>query len=357
LFVLSNFLGFGIIILFTRLLFLLLSVYMKKGNRFKKKVVVLGYNDLSKKLVSYFMATDQLYMEGYFEDAHEVHELSTFPILGNRKDCVNYAISHEVDEIYSTIAPETNKYVYDMAQVAETNMIRFKFVPDFQLFVNRNTHIDFINDIPILSLRSEPLDDITARIKKRVFDIVFSLLVTVLLLSWLVPLMAILIKLSSKGPVFFVQLRSGRDNKSFNCYKFRTLRVNREADTKQVTQNDNRITKLGAFLRKTNIDELPQFFNVIIGNMSVVGPRPHMLRHTEDYSRVLNEYMIRHFVKPGVTGWAQVNGFRGEIREKEQLRKRIEHDIFYLENWNLWFDLRVIFLTIWVTIKGDKNAY
>jgi putative colanic acid biosynthesis UDP-glucose lipid carrier transferase len=244
-----------------------------------------------------------------------------------------------------------------MAQVAETNMIRFKFVPDFQLFVNRNTHIDFINDIPILSLRSEPLDDITARIKKRVFDIVFSLLVTVLLLSWLVPLMAILIKLSSKGPVFFVQLRSGRDNKSFNCYKFRTLRVNREADTKQVTQNDNRITKLGAFLRKTNIDELPQFFNVIIGNMSVVGPRPHMLRHTEDYSRVLNEYMIRHFVKPGVTGWAQVNGFRGEIREKEQLRKRIEHDIFYLENWNLWFDLRVIFLTIWVTIKGDKNAY
>ena len=169
--------------------------------------------------------------------------------------------------------------------------------------------------------------------------------------------MAILIKLSSRGPVFFVQLRSGRDNQSFKCYKFRTLRVNREADTKQVTQNDNRITRLGAFLRKTNIDELPQFFNVILGNMSVVGPRPHMLRHTEDYSRVLTEYMIRHFVKPGVTGWAQVNGFRGEIKEKEQLRKRIEYDIFYLENWNLWFDLRVIFLTVWVTIKGDKNAY
>ncbi len=357
LFIISNFVGFGIIILFTRLLFLLLSVYMKKGNRFKKRVVVLGYNDLSKKLVGHFMASDQLWMEGYFEDPQEVHELSNYPILGNRKECVAYAIEHEVDEIYSTVSPESNKYVYDMAQVAETNMIRFKFVPDFQLFVNRNTHIDFINDIPILSLRSEPLDDITARIKKRVFDIVFSLLVIVLLLSWLVPLMAILIKLSSRGPVFFVQLRSGRDNQSFKCYKFRTLRVNREADTKQVTQNDNRITRLGAFLRKTNIDELPQFFNVILGNMSVVGPRPHMLRHTEDYSRVLTEYMIRHFVKPGVTGWAQVNGFRGEIKEKEQLRKRIEYDIFYLENWNLWFDLRVIFLTVWVTIKGDKNAY
>ena len=165
LFVISNFVGFGIIILFTRLLFLLLSVYMKKGNRFKKRVVVLGYNDLSKKLVGHFMASDQLWMEGYFEDPQEVHELSNYPILGNRKECVAYAIEHEVDEIYSTVSPESNKYVYDMAQVAETNMIRFKFVPDFQLFVNRNTHIDFINDIPILSLRSEPLDDITARIK------------------------------------------------------------------------------------------------------------------------------------------------------------------------------------------------
>ena len=154
-----------------------------------------------------------------------------------------------------------------------------------------------------------------------------------------------------------MQLRSGRDNKAFPCYKFRTLKVNKEADTKQVTLNDTRITRLGKFLRKTNLDELPQFFNVFVGSMSVVGPRPHMLRHTEDFSRILNEYMIRHFVKPGVTGWAQVHGFRGEIKQKDQLRKRIEHDIWYLENWSLWLDLRIIFLTIYVTIKGDKNAY
>ena len=169
--------------------------------------------------------------------------------------------------------------------------------------------------------------------------------------------MAIIIKLSSRGPVFFVQLRSGRDNKSFRCFKFRTLRVNKEADSKQVTANDSRITRVGSFMRKTNLDELPQFFNVLLGNMSVVGPRPHMLKHTEDYSKILNEYMIRHFVKPGVTGWAQVHGFRGEIKVKEQLRKRIEHDIWYLENWSIWLDLRIIFLTIYVTIKGDKNAY
>lgn len=358
LFVLVNLLGFGLIILFTRLLFMLLTFFLKRGNKFNKKVIVLGYNDLSKRLVSHFLLNNQnLSVEGYFEDPHEVHELSIFPILGNRKDCISYAIDNDIDEIYSTISPESNAYVYDLAQAAETNMIRFKFVPDFHLFVNRNIHIDFVDDIPILSLRSEPLDDITARIKKRLFDIVFSFFVITLILSWLVPLMAILIKLNSKGPVFFVQLRSGRDNKAFPCYKFRTLKVNKEADTKQVTLNDTRITRLGKFLRKTNLDELPQFFNVFVGSMSVVGPRPHMLRHTEDFSRILNEYMIRHFVKPGVTGWAQVHGFRGEIKQKDQLRKRIEHDIWYLENWSLWLDLRIIFLTIYVTVKGDKNAY
>ncbi len=358
LFVGMNFMGLGLTILITRLLFLLFAFYLKKGNRFNKKVIVLGYNDLSKRLVSHFLLNNQrLSMEGYFEDTQEVNELSVFPILGNRRDCISYAIDNEIDEIYSTISPETNTYVYDLAQAAESNMIRFKFVPDFHLFVNRNIHIDFVDDIPILSLRSEPLDDITARIKKRVFDITFSFLVITLVLSWLVPLMAILIKLNSRGPVFFIQSRSGRSNKPFKCYKFRTLRVNQEADTKQVTLNDNRITRLGRFLRKSNIDELPQFINVFLGNMSVVGPRPHMLKHTEDYSRVLNEYMIRHFVKPGVTGWAQVHGFRGEIKRKEQLRKRIEHDIWYLENWSLWLDLRIIFLTIYVTFKGDKNAY
>ncbi len=358
LFVVMNFIGFGITIFVTRLLFLLFAFYLRKGNKFNKKVIVLGYNTLSKKLVSHFLLNNQnMSVEGYFEDTNEVNELSIFPILGNRRDCISYAIDNKIDEIYSTISPESNTYVYDLAQAAETNMIRFKFVPDFHLFVNRTIHIDFVEDIPILSLRSEPLDDIAARIKKRLFDIIFSFLVVTLLLSWLMPLIAILIKLNSRGPVFFVQMRSGRSNKPFRCFKFRTLRVNKEADSKQVTMNDVRITRLGRFLRKTNLDELPQFFNVLIGNMSVVGPRPHMLRHTEDYSRVLNEYMIRHFVKPGVTGWAQVNGFRGEIKIKEQLRKRIEHDIWYLENWRLWLDLRIVFLTVYVTIKGDKNAY
>jgi putative colanic acid biosynthesis UDP-glucose lipid carrier transferase len=217
--------------------------------------------------------------------------------------------------------------------------------------------LDFVNDIPVLSLRKEPLEDTGSKIKKRVLDILFSTLIIVFILSWLVPLMALLIKLNSKGPVFFIQLRSGKNNQPFRCLKFRSLKVNDEANSKQVTKNDSRMTPLGRFLRKSNIDELPQFFNVFLGDMSIVGPRPHMLKHTTDFTNMYKQYMIRHFIKPGLTGWAQIHGFRGEIRDPELLRKRIEHDIWYLENWSLWLDVKIILLTVYVTIRGDKNAY
>jgi putative colanic acid biosynthesis UDP-glucose lipid carrier transferase len=286
-----------------------------------------------------------------------VDELSALPIIGDIDECVSYAVKNNINEIYSTISPERNSSIYEMAHIAEKSLIRFRFVPDFKLYVNRKTHMEYLEELPILSLRSEPLEDVTNSVKKRFFDIVFSLLVIVFLLSWLVPILALLIKLNSKGPVFFVQMRSGKDNKQFRCFKFRSLSVNGDAHTRQVTKNDTRITPLGKFLRKSNLDELPQFFNVLMGDMSVVGPRPHMLLHTETFSKLMEEYMIRHFVKPGVTGWAQVNGFRGEIKQPEQLRKRIEHDIWYMENWSLWLDLKVIFLTVYRTVKGDKNAY
>jgi putative colanic acid biosynthesis UDP-glucose lipid carrier transferase len=230
-------------------------------------------------------------------------------------------------------------------------------VPDLKLFVNRALHFNYLEDIPILSLRPEPLQDVAGQIKKRLFDIVFSLLVILLLLSWLVPILAILITLDSKGPVFFVQTRSGKNNRPFRCYKFRSLHVNNDADSRQVTKNDNRFTRLGRFLRRTNIDELPQFFNTLFGSMSVVGPRPHMLKHTELYSGLLNEYMVRHFIKPGITGWAQVNGFRGETKTVTHMQKRVEHDIWYMENWSLWLDFKIIILTAFNAIKGEKNAF
>jgi putative colanic acid biosysnthesis UDP-glucose lipid carrier transferase len=358
LFLSLDFLSIGLMLLITRLLFMLTGSYLRKKHQHMKKIVVLGYNDLSKQLVNHFLLLQKpVAIEGYFENYEDVHELSYFPILGMRFDCIPYAIKNHITEIYSTLSPEDNSYMYELAKTAEKNMIRFKFIPDFRIFVHSKFHIDFVEEIPVLSLRPEPMEDMAALIQKRLFDIIFSSLVIIGLLSWLLPLLAILIKINSKGPVFFVQLRSGKNNLPFKCFKFRSLIVNSDCDSKQVTKNDSRYTKLGKFLRKTNLDELPQFINVLLNDMSVVGPRPHMLQHTKDFSKVSNLYMVRHFAKPGVTGWAQVNGFRGEIKKEEHLSKRIEHDIWYLEHWSLWLDIRIVFQTIFLSLKVDKNAY
>jgi putative colanic acid biosynthesis UDP-glucose lipid carrier transferase len=206
-------------------------------------------------------------------------------------------------------------------------------------------------------LRSEPLDDVGNRLNKRLFDIVVSSLVTILILSWMVPLLGLLIKLESRGPIFFVQKRSGKDNKPFGCLKFRSMRVNADADKVQAVRNDARITRLGRFLRKTNLDEFPQFLNVLMGDMSVVGPRPHMLKHTDDYSKLINQYMVRQFLKPGITGWAQVNGYRGETKTVDQMKARVEYDLWYMENWSVWLDTRIMFLTVYNIFKGEENAF
>ncbi len=357
-FILVSFFGFSSTLITIRLLLVGVSFYANRIGKIGKKIVILGYNDVAKRLAYSFSTQNSIStVEGYFEDREIVDELSLLPIIGNINECLAYAIDNNINEIYSTISPERNAYIYEMAHKAERSLIRFKFVPDFKLYVNRNTHMEYIDQFPVLSLRPEPLEDITNSIKKRLFDIIFSLIVVVLLLSWMVPLLAILIKLNSRGPVFFTQWRSGKDNKKFLCYKFRTLSVNGDAHIRQVTKDDSRLTGLGRFLRKTNLDEFPQFFNVLKGDMSVVGPRPHMLLHTENFSKVMGEYMVRHFVKPGVTGWAQVNGYRGEIKEEGQLRNRIECDIWYMENWSLWLDAKITWLTIYRTIKGDTNAY
>lgn len=357
-YIISSIALFGLLTLINRILFNVLVMALRSRFRMEKKVVILGYNDISKRLIRYFRSESKLVkVSGCFEDKERVNELSDFPILGGLQDCLEYVKTNNIAEIYSTLAPEKYPYLYDLAKEADKLFVHFKFVPDYNVFVNRNIYVDFVDNIPVLSLRSEPLEDTGNRIKKRLFDIAFSLFVIIFILSWLVPIVAILIKLDSRGPVFFIQQRSGKNNRPFACIKFRSLRVNDESDTKQVTRNDRRITFFGRFLRKSNIDELPQFFNVLIGDMSVVGPRPHMLKHTEDFSNIYKKYMIRHFVKPGLTGWAQVHGFRGEITNNELLRRRIEYDLWYLENWTIFMDVKIIFMTIMVTIRGDERAY
>jgi len=193
------------------------------------------------------------------------------------------------------------------------------------------------------------------RTLKRLFDILFSLAVIIFILSWLLPILVILIKLESPGPGIFKQERSGRNNKPFWCYKFRSMRVNNIQS--QATKGDLRTTRIGAFMRRTSLDELPQFLNVLFGEMSIVGPRPHMLKHTEEYSLVIDQYMDRHFLKPGITGWAQINGYRGEIKDHEQILGRVEHDIWYIENWTITGDIKIIIKTFIKVVKGDENAY
>jgi putative colanic acid biosynthesis UDP-glucose lipid carrier transferase len=350
--------GFATLLLFNRIIFNALVILLRSKFKLAKNVVVLGYNQVSIRLIEYFQNEAKLVrLAGCFDDTDRIKNSTLLPVFTNLLDCMAFVKENEVTEIYSTLVPEQYPYLFELAKEAEQQYVYFKFVPDYHIFVNRNIYVDFLNDIPVLSLRKEPLEDTGNRIKKRLVDLILSTLVIILILSWLVPLLAILIKLNSKGPVFFIQLRSGKNNQPFRCLKFRSLRVNSESDSKQVSRDDNRITSLGRIMRKTNIDELPQFFNIFLGDMSVVGPRPHMLKHTEDFSVLYREYMIRHFVKPGLTGWAQVNGYRGEIKDNELLRKRVEFDTWYIENWSIYLDLRIIVLTVLVTFKGDKNAF
>jgi len=355
LFVLIMFVLFFLLLLISRTILLGIS-YFEKQYTIEKKVILIGCNDSSKRLIEHLKPFKERKIYGCFHSAEEVNFFKDIPSLGNVKEAVNYAVNNNIAEIYSTISPEKEPVLYELAEEAEKNFIRFKFVPDFGIFVNRRMHVELERDLLFLSTRPDPLEDKQEKIKKRLLDIVFSITVMILILWWLIPIIAFLIKLESKGPVFFKQLRSGKNNKPFTCYKFRTLKINTSSDNKQVTKNDNRFTYIGKFLRKTNIDELPQFLNVLENTMSVVGPRPHMLLHTEEFGKISEHYMARHYLKPGITGWAQINGYRGEIKSKDLLLKRIEHDIWYMENWSMWLDLRIILLTALKVIVWDKNA-
>jgi putative colanic acid biosynthesis UDP-glucose lipid carrier transferase len=357
-FIMSSMIAFGTGLLGNRFLYLGIKKYFKNSHYLVKKVIILGYNDTAKKLAKYFEEDGiNTQLIGFIEDDKNVHELSHYPIITDVSKALQVAKEFDVAEIFSTITPEQNKDIYELMYHSEKECIRFKIVPNLSVFITRDVHIEYFGELPILSLRSEPLDDVGNRIKKRVLDITVSLLVTVFILSWLVPILGLLILLESKGPIFFSQLRTGKNKKSFYCYKFRSMRMNRDADLKQATANDSRVTKIGKFMRRTSLDEFPQFFNVLKGNMSLVGPRPHMLKHTNDYSKVVDEYMIRQFLKPGITGWAQVNGYRGEITNPDQIKMRVNKDLWYLENWSLWLDIQVLFLTIYHIFKGDKNAF
>ena len=209
----------------------------------------------------------------------------------------------------------------------------------------------------VLNVKKLPFEFNENYFVKRVFDICFSFLVCLFILSWLIPLLSFLIKIESKGPVIFSQKREGLDGEKFVCYKFRSMRLNTMSDKVHAVENDIRVTKIGSFIRKTSIDELPQFLNVLIGNMSVVGPRPHIPSLSSEYQKDVDDYFKRHAVKPGITGLAQVSGYRGEIKKRSDIKNRVRLDIFYIENWSFLLDVKIILMTVFNVFKGEENAY
>ena len=334
--------------------------YRARGGNYRR-IIVIGANRASMQFVQEIEEHNEFGYKfmGYFDN--DPISCLKDKVKGGFDDVKWYCFENHIDEIYCAMMPSKNEdLINSLMSFADDNLIRFRIIPEFTDYLNRRFKrviIEYYGNMPVLTTRPEPLDNLYNRLMKRGFDIVFSLTFLILIGSWLFPLLAIAAKLSSRGPVFFMQQRSGERNREFLCYKFRTMKVNEEADTKQATKDDPRITKVGKFLRKSNLDELPQFINVLLGDMSVVGPRPHMLKHTEEYSKIVNSFMVRHFVKPGITGAAQANGYRGDTTDPKLMEKRVQYDVWYLENWSFWLDIKIVFLTVWSMVKGNENAF
>lgn len=345
--------SFGLISIFKFLLFYYLKKYrIITGSNFRNAVII-GHTAEAIKLKELFETRNDYGYRflGYFSDK-KTHE----DILGKIEELKTYVIEKKVDEIYCSLSEISNTQLKDLVDFADENEKTIKFIPDTKEIFAKNLKVDYYEMFPVLSMQITSLHDPVTKAFKRIFDIVFSLLVIVFVLSWLVPIIALLIKIESKGTVFFRQGRPGLDEKEFFCYKFRSMKFNITTE-KEASRNDPRITKMGKFIRKTSIDELPQFLNVLLGDMSVVGPRPHLWSQNKAYGNRIKRYMVRHYVKPGITGLAQVKGFRGEIENDEDMINRIKQDVFYIENWSILLDVKIIFQTVVNIFKGEEKAY
>ena len=341
---------FLFITIFKFTIYYLLQRYRVSFGGNYRKTVIFGLNKKTIALETFFNKNPEYgYLHGKTFDFKEEGM--------SLQRCFNYIKENDIDEIYCSISELNNSQISEVVDYADNNLKILKFLPDSKEIYSKKLKYEYYDYIPILRLRNIPLEDSINMVLKRTFDIIFSSLVIIFILSWLTPLIAILIKLESKGPVFFKQSRNGFNYKEFDCYKFRSMMPNKGAHLHQATRGDQRVTKVGKFIRKTSIDELPQFFNVLFGDMSVVGPRPHMVSHTDMYAKKIDKFMVRHFVKPGITGLAQISGFRGEVETDKDIIGRVKYDIFYIENWSLLLDIKIVFQTFLNAVKGEEKAY
>jgi len=337
-----------------------LELYRKQGGNVRK-VILIGSHENMQEL--YHAMTDDptsgYRVLGYFEDFPSDRYPSDVSYLGHPQEVNNFLEQNvgRVDQLYCSLPSARSAEIVPIINYCENHLVRFFSVPNVRNYLKRRMHFEMLGNVPVLSIRREPLELLENRIVKRTFDIVCSTLFLCTIFPFIYIIVGVAIKMSSPGPIFFKQKRSGEDGKEFWCYKFRSMRVNTQCDTLQATEHDPRKTRIGEIIRKTSIDELPQFINVFKGDMSIVGPRPHMLKHTQEYSQLINKFMVRHFVKPGITGWAQVTGYRGETKELWQMEGRVMRDIWYIEHWTFLLDLYIMYKTVYNAIHGEKEAY
>ena len=362
------FIAFYIVLIIARIIELaLLRSYRAKGHN-RRTVVFVGNDpavlDMYNELVEDPSAG--YFVKGYYADAEIKNAPAEFKRLGTMEDLDKFmnttlndtinGIPSQIEDCFCCLSHQLSDEIFKIMHFCDKNVIHFYYIP--RAFGEYKLHLDpkMFMDRMIYSSHTEPLSSLGNRAIKRAFDIAVSLFACVCMIP-LLPIIAIGIKVQSPGPLLFRQSRTGINGNTFQCLKFRSMHVNKDADKVQATKNDPRKFAFGNFMRKTNLDELPQFFNVLKGDMSIVGPRPHMLHHTEIYGTLIDKYMVRHFCKPGITGWAQVTGYRGETKELWQMKERVERDIWYIENWSFWLDIRIIFMTAKSIIFPDKNAY
>ena len=329
------------------LLFRAAILFARKRGRNKIHVVIVGTDDNAQRLAGTF---------GNEEEFGDYKVVASF--AGDLDEIRSYLESNKVHQLYCSLDPSRQpETVSNLIRLCENLYIAFYYIPDLSGYFRPSLSIQEIGSVPVLNLREEPLSIPANAAVKRCLDILFSLLFLLFLFPFIWMFVAVMTRITSPGPVFFKQTRTGYKGKPFTLYKFRSMKENAAADSIQATSDDPRKTKFGDFLRRSSIDELPQFINVLKGDMSIIGPRPHMELHTEMYSKLIDEYPVRHMVKPGITGWAQINGCRGETPTPDYMRRRVIHDIWYIEHWSLSLDFRIFFKTISQVLRGDKQAY
>jgi len=351
-----------LIIPFKFVLKYILSFIRLKGRNLRS-LLIIGAGPVGEKFFNVINNNPQYGYRfvGFLDDNQKLNFNGQY--LGKINELEKVLETKNVDDVIIALPNYAYEKIERIIRICENYTTRVRLIPDIFRFTSGKFYIDIFNDFPIVYTKNEKINEFHWRLLKRGFDVFFSLFVIVFIFSWLFPIIAFLIKIDSKGPVFFTQDRWGRNNKKFKAIKFRSMVAeSKDTDEKgnylQATKNDPRVTRVGKILRKTNIDELPQFFNVLMGDMSVVGPRPHPIPLNLESKKSVPKYMQRTLVKPGITGWAQVNGLRGETKDDpEKMKKRVEYDLWYIDNWSFWLDIQIIFMTIWQMFKGDPNAY